>query len=245
MAKKDSERRASEAIATLKDHRFTQLASWGDGGSEVWECSRPGSSCYAFTICITRMGIAVVGDIDGLTFNVGSNYGMPFLAGNDVSYYIHSKLEASCKEKELYRERYLEWVGRCVIRHIADKHLTKLEAAGFEIPDWLTEDAGPSCEDFDRLKDFVYYVYQNLEVMHDLWDWFHDCYNTLESADGANELHEAYNLPDLDGVDFDWFDAPEFEKPSESLMMRLHLVNEAAKRIMEGKAEAAAVGAAA
>ena len=60
----------------------------------------------------------------------------------------------------------------------------------------------------------------------------------------ADELHEAYSLPDLEGVDFDWCDAPGFEKPRESLMMRLHLINEAATRIEEGKAEAASVGAA-
>ncbi|HBG06303.1 MAG: hypothetical protein A2075_12095 [Geobacteraceae bacterium GWC2_58_44] len=242
---KDSERWIKEAKENLKDHQFKQLASWGEGGSEVWECSRPGSSCYAFTICITRMGIAVVGDIDGLTFNVGSNYGMPFLAGNDVGYYIHSKLEASCKEKELNRERYFEWVAKCVIRYMADKYLDELRERKVAIPDWLTEDADPCHKDFERLKDFVYRVWYGLEAGDDLWDWFYACHNTLDAADGTAEIHEAYSLHDLDGVDFDWCDAPDFEKPRESLMVRLHMVNEAAKRIMEGQAEAMAVGAAA
>lgn len=232
---KDSERWANEAKDLLKGHQFKQLAAWGEGGSEVWECSRPGSSCYAFTICITRMGIAVVGDIDGLTFNVGSNYGMSFLAGNDVGYYIHSKLEAACKEKELYRGRYLEWVARCIIRYMDDNLLDKLESRGIDIPDWFNAD--PSCEDFERLQDFVYYIWQKLSTSDELWDWFYSCHNTLDSADGAAEIHEAYDLPDLEGVDFDWGDAPDFEKPRESLMMRLHLVNEAAKRIMAEKEE--------
>lgn len=235
---KSSERWIKEAKGNLKDHQFKQLASWGESGSEVWECSRPGSSCYAFTICITRMGIAVVGDIDGLTFNVGSNYGMPFLAGDDVRCYIHSKLEASCKEKELNRERYLEWVARCVIGYMADNHLDKLESKGIAIPDWFNTD--PSREDFERLQDFVYYVWQRVDVSDELWDWFYSCHNLLDSADGAAELHEAYDLPGLDGVDFDWADAPDFEKPRESLMVRLHMVNEAAKRIMEEKQKLAA-----
>ena len=237
---KDSERWIKEARENLKDHQFKQLASWGEGGREVWECSRPGSSCYAFTICITRMGIAVVGDVDGLTFNVGSNYGMPFLAGDDVGYYIHSKLEASCKEKELNRERYLEYVARCIIRHIANNYQTELEALHVGIPDWLTEDADPCHKDFERLQNFVYRVWHSMEVGHDLWDWFYSCHNLMDSADGAAEVHEAYDLPDLDGVDFDWCDAPDFEKPRESLMVRLHMVNVAAKRIMEEKQKLAA-----
>ncbi|HAM42112.1 MAG TPA: hypothetical protein DCS42_06930 [Nitrospiraceae bacterium] len=235
---KDSERWIKEAKENLKDHQFKQLASWGEGDSEVWECSRPGSSSYAFTICITRMGIAVVGDIDGLTFNVGSNYGMPFLAGNDVGYYIHSKLEASCKEKELNRERYLEWVARCVIRYIANNHIDGLEERKVAIPDWLTEHADPDHKDFERLRDFVYHVWHGFDCADELWDWFYSCHNLLDSADGAAEMHEAYALPDLDGVDFDWADAPDFEKPRESLMVRLHMVNEAAKRIMAQKESA-------
>lgn len=232
---KDSERWIKEARENLKDHQFKQLASWGEGGSEVWECSRPGSSCYAFTICITRMGIAVVGDIDGLTFNVGSSYGMPFLAGDDVSYYIHSKLEQACKEKELNRERYLEWVACRVLRHITANFLDDLKGDGIAIPDWLTEGTEEH-EDFKKVQDFVYYVWHNLSGGHDLWDWFYACHNTLDSADGSAEIHEAYDLPGLPGVDFDWCDAPDFEKPRESLMVRLHMVNEAAKRIVEQKA---------
>jgi hypothetical protein len=239
MSKEEKQRLIEEAQKTLEAHEFKQLATWGDGGSEVWECSRPGSSVYAFTICITRMGIAVVGDIDGLTFNVGSNYGMSFLAGNDVSYYIQSKLEASSRQKELYRERYLEWVATCVVNHIASNFLDDLKEVGIHIPDWLTEDT-EDYEDFQKLYDFVYFVWQNIEGGHDLWDWFYACYNTLESADGAMEIHEAYALPDLPGVDFAWFDAHALERSSENLMTRLYLVNEAAKRIMAQKEALAA-----
>lgn len=216
-----------EAKKTLEGHEFKQLASWGGGGSEVWECSRPGSSIYAFTICITRMGIAILGDIDGLTFHVGSNYGMAFLAGDDVSYYIHSKLEQRCKATELNKERYLEWVTS----RVAD-HIRRLDANGFA-PDWLSKE-DHDAEDFEKLKDYVYETYQKLDVCHPNWDWFHDCYNFLDTVDGISDENEAYSL-NLDEVYFDWLDAPDIVQPSESLMFRLHLINEAAKRIQEQK----------
>lgn len=228
-----------EAKKILEAHEFKQLASWGEGGSEVWECSRPGSSCYAFTICVTRMGIAVVGDIDGLTFNVGSSYGMPFLAGDDVSYYIHSKLENDCKKRELDQGRLLEWITTRVVNHIDDQHRDALANAGVDIPEWING-RDYSREDFERLKDFVYDVYQQkLDVMHDLWDWFHECHSLLERVEGVSDEHEAYDL-DLKEVDFAWHDAPNITRPSESLMSRLYLINEAAKRI-QAKKEALAI----
>ncbi|MFH1027697.1 MAG: hypothetical protein V1791_06820, partial [Pseudomonadota bacterium] len=224
------QRLIEEAQKTLDGHEFKQLASWGDGSSEVWECSRPGSSVYAFTICITRMGIAILGDIDGLTFNVGSNYGMPFLAGNDVSYYIHSKLESDCKKQELNQERLLEWITTQVANHIGNQYRAALGTAGIDLPEWIG-DHDYGLGDFEPLKDFVYDVYQKLELMHDLWDWFHACHDFLDSVEGVNDEQEVYAL-DLDEVDFAWYDAPSLTQPAESLMFRLYLVNEAAKRIM-------------
>ena len=97
-SKEQTQQWIESAKKILEHHEFKCLALWGDR-SEVWECSKPGSGVYAFTICITRMGIAVVGDIDGLTFNVGSNYGMSFLSGDDVSYYIHSNWNTPVRKK--------------------------------------------------------------------------------------------------------------------------------------------------
>lgn len=240
----EKQRLIEEVKKTLEKHEFKQLASWGEGVSEVWECSRPGSSIYAFTICVTRMGIAVVGDIDGLIFNVGSNYGMPFLAGNDVSYYIHSKLEPACKVTELHQDRFQEYVAGLIANYIRrEANLDHLQQIGLELPGWVLDHDEPA--NLQHVADFVNLSRERLDVMHPDYDWFHSCHNQIDDAFGATTAEEAYSL-DIEGIDFDWADAPDFMVPKETLMFRLYLVNEAAKRIMqlkEGEAEARAVGA--
>lgn len=64
---------------------------------EVWRCKAESTTAYAFDIMMTRFGIAVVGDIGDLTFSVGLGYGISFLAGDDVTYYLHTKLNESHK----------------------------------------------------------------------------------------------------------------------------------------------------
>lgn len=56
---------------------------------KAWRCKAPGTTCYASDILITRFGIVIAGDINGLTFSVGLSCGTEFLAGDDISYYIH------------------------------------------------------------------------------------------------------------------------------------------------------------
>lgn len=95
-----SHRNTQEFIARaeqiLTGFEYTCLAR--GVGVEVWDCRRPGTSVYAFTISVAPRGIAVVGDIGALTFGVGSAFGLPFLAGDDVAYYIHSKLSHEVRD---------------------------------------------------------------------------------------------------------------------------------------------------
>ncbi|MCE6982871.1 hypothetical protein EI534_37090, partial [Pseudomonas frederiksbergensis] len=94
---------------------------------------------YAFDILITRFGIAIVGDIDGLTFSVGLSYGIEFLAGNDIGYYIHSKLEGHCREREFdedaFRAALVTGVCNQVCEHIDEDQYG-------ELPEWMRNDGG-------------------------------------------------------------------------------------------------------
>ncbi|WP_226342927.1 MULTISPECIES: hypothetical protein [Pseudomonas] len=90
----EAERKA-RAAEKLKDHQYTCLVKQSD--VEVWRCKAERTTAYAFDIMMTRFGIAVVGDIGDLTFSVGLGYGMSFLAGDDVTYYLHTKLNESHK----------------------------------------------------------------------------------------------------------------------------------------------------
>ena len=91
--KAEEAKRRERAAACLKDHEYTVLADTDQ--LKAWRCKAPRTTCYAFDILITRFGIAIVGDINGLTFNVGLSYRVEFLAGDDIGYYIHSNpLEA-------------------------------------------------------------------------------------------------------------------------------------------------------
>ncbi len=238
MTKEEKQRLIEEVQKVMDKHEFKQLAAWGDGGSEVWECSRPGSSIYAFTICVTRMGIAVMGDVDGLVFSVGSNYGMSFLSGDDVSYYIHSKLEHRCKETELHQGRFQAYVAGEIAKYIrCESDLCHLEQVGVELPGWILDHDETVA--LDNVGAFVARAREILDVMDDQYDWFAECDNQIDDAISATTSEEAYSL-NIEGIDFDWADSPDFMVPKETLMFRLYLVNEAAKRIMAQKEALAA-----
>ena len=110
------------AAERLNDHTYTQKCS--DGFNEIWECTNDGSSIYGFSICITRFGISIVGDIGSLTLKVGSDYGMEFLAGDDVGYYIHSKLESEFRNRVDYVGAPKQ-LARIICLYIKDKEVRR------------------------------------------------------------------------------------------------------------------------
>ncbi len=95
------------AAECLKDHPYTVLADIDQ--LKAWRCKAPGTNCYTFDILITRFGTATLGDIDELTFSVGLSFGIEFLASDEIGYYIHSKLEQNCRERELDEDGYDFW----------------------------------------------------------------------------------------------------------------------------------------
>lgn len=249
--------RAQEILST---HVYTELANTPK--LVAWNCQRPNSSCYGFDILITRFGIAIVGDIDNLTFRVGLSYGLEFLAGSDLGYYIHSKLDLHCKEKELdsssvldfLRMNYLsplqELVADWFDFHDDEEDKSKrnelikaLSDHGIKTPEQLTwiddADAINKIESIDDLKEIFYAIWSELDEFNEFvsarkekFDLF-DIHDAIEQASSANCESEIYSiLSDAPEGDMELSDW-SFTKPAESLIQNLYIVNQAAKAILQ------------
>jgi len=248
----------NSALETLNTHVFTKLVSNQD--IVAWRCKRPNSSCYAFDILITHYGISVVGDIDNLTFRVGSSYGMEFLAGRDVEYYIHSKLDHHCKERDLNHDRvrefclmhWLEPIREAIVDNLdyeqQEAFKEALKKYGFKDESdfmWLDDEnqirnlssldlligiASCISNDFDELAAEI----EDEETGHtpiNLADLIAALRNI---SDSSTEEEFCHYLADSDTPEgymelSDW----TFTKPSEFLISRLYLVNQAAQKIMK------------
>jgi hypothetical protein len=219
------------------------LAQWGDIGSEVWECSQPGSSNYATTICVSRMGISMMGDARCLVFNVGSNYGIPFLAGKDVLYYIKSKLEYIFQEQEFDIEVLKHTVADRILSFLGDHIDLFIDAYGAEtlsIPTWILPyiDKGDGELKYDELKSWMDNVLYPLLTKHDAIDMASDidsCVDLMDNTEYMNNPYDAYRLLQ----DFDVFHIEGEDihcmRTKDSLIFKLFFINELAKKIMEIK----------
>ena len=210
----DKEKIISQVADDLKNHTYSGVEV--SENYEIWRCKNPKSFAYAFDIFISTLGIAVVGDIDSVTFRVGKNYGMEFLAGNDVDYYIHSKVESDCKTSEFDKDYFYSTVSNILCDHIKGK----LDC--YEWPDWIEDKDIP----YSKVKDF----YEGKNNKFDkIFFYF------IDSIDRAElNSYEAYNIfNEYYGIvgDNDY----SFEKTSDSLRYRLYMINYAAKQIMKIK----------
>lgn len=225
--------REREAARRMDGFAYTRLSS---GAAEVWRCKSPKDTFYAFDICITRFGIAAFGDFGALVFRVGASYGLPFLAGNDVSYYIHSKLEEDCKRTEFDSEHFHQRQCEAVVERIKGMN----EEAGLEEEDegYLTppERGEESWEDYvGTLRSYCGKQCEQLDHGTDEYEQWWGMWEFLdEGAESAESAHELfYDNEELLGIGDTW--EYEFDKPAESLMHQLYMVRHAAKAILKQK----------
>jgi hypothetical protein len=213
---------------------YIQIASGPD--CEVWQCKKPNTGMYGFHIAVTRTGIAVVGDIEGLLFNVGSSYGMEFLAGDDVNYYIHSKLEHQCRktvfDRDHFKQVMAEVVAERCVAHLETLPRMDDDEEG-DYPHWLSggKEHQKRREDINEVRQFLIEKMTN-EPTQPLWLELSDF---LGMIGGISELQEVYNLLTDDSFRkllkcYDW--DYDFTMTCPELLDRLYLVNHAAKQIM-------------
>jgi hypothetical protein len=228
------ERRAW-ATERLKNHQYRPLVDADD--VKVWRCERPGTSAYAFDIMLTRYGIAVVGDIANLTFSVGLGYGLDFLAGDDVGYYIHSKLDDKCKKRDFDETAFRSALINGICQRIADE--ADCDAYD-ELPAWVREEKerGPDGSRWAELRAFVQ-VEARKEDADEKWD---ELVDLLAEATDIGDQHQAGVLMNEHcetlGLGPDWWEI-RVTTPSESLMLELYMIRHAALAILAQKQPAA------
>jgi len=227
--------RRARAAENLSEHVYTQLVA--GNGVEVWRCKAPRSTFYAFDIMMTRFGIAIVGDTENMTFVVGNSYGMEFLAGKDIEYYIHSKLDAKCKEVEFDQDCWREQVVQGAIARIReisnDEEMEKW-------PAWVNDYDQQNAELYAQVLSFARAMY---EAEMDT-TWWSDLVDQLVEAEDIEFTEQAMLFAQEYGetMCLDDLEQSSIEKTRESVFGNLYMINHAAKAIMAIKALATDVG---
>lgn len=143
---KEAERNALTArvAADLAQHQYRQLVN--ENGVEVWRCNAPGSSCYAFDICVTRFGMSIMGVTRSLVFHVGASYGINFLRHKSDGY-LYEKLDGDCKREVIDFDAIRDTVCECVAGRIEDELIVD------GLPEWITDmpDKGATLEQAEQL----------------------------------------------------------------------------------------------
>jgi len=106
---------ATRCAGWIKDHTYTLLTK--GNGAEVWRCQQPGTHNLAFDISMSRYGMSMHGDTGGLMFDVGSSYGLSFLAGGDDEYQ-YSKLDPCSKQTEFDHPYLIEVVYDAIVERL-------------------------------------------------------------------------------------------------------------------------------
>lgn len=243
------------ALENMSGHQYTNLASTPH--LEAWRCARPGSSIYAFDILITRYGIAVMGDIDNLTFRVGSSYGLQFLARDKVDGYMIGKLSSESVEYEIDWQAVIKYCAFNWFSLFSERISNSWSAEqveelasdlrGLDLPTaWLdpTWPDSSGLHGFDSLADMASVVSQidaldlDSKVSKHSMDSDHvDLFSLTSTLESLQSLGDS----DVANLEFILCDAVygaseladwSFTKYSESLLVRLHMINHAAKAIV-------------
>jgi hypothetical protein len=233
-----AERKATEdrykarAAENMFDHRYTQIAT---GPVEAWRCKDPRSTFHAFDILITRFGISVVGDIENMSFVVGSYYGMEFLAKDDVQYYIHSKLDPKCKEFEFDQDRWRELVVKGACSRITE---ISSEDEAEKWPEWVNNTDLQSREIYAEVMAFVDSMRE-----HEVDLSWTNLYDMMQEAEDIEYTEAAMIFVQESGDDLHMaeVDSESVEKVRESVYGNLYMINHAAKAIMAMKALGTAI----
>ncbi len=243
MDKNDFQLRARK---DLRNHVYKQIA-FGDF-CEIWQCmDEKGSSYYGFDICISRFGISVHGDIDSLSFGVGTYYGMSFLAGKDIGYYIRSKLTNEFREQREVKSELIKEMIACNFFYILEEIVcdpSELESDEDEEDIGFKVKISENSEDLESMVVFANKVddgeVEGIEekTSKRICDLL-EAYNEFDDEYFDVSEEHAYRIMQ-ENTDIDLSDGLSITEPDESIMMRLYYVNHAAKQIMKIKTRTSA-----
>ncbi|CAM3178994.1 hypothetical protein BZK31_07380 [Pseudomonas floridensis] len=230
----ETERKA-RAAEKLKDHQYTCLVKQSD--VEVWRCKAEGTTAYAFDIMMTRFGIAVVGDIGDLTFSVGLGYGISFLAGNDVTYYLHTKLNESHKKQVFSTTLFRQVLVSSICRELQDNCSEEIWDA---LPAWAQDADLVRGEHWGEFRALTVTNRRDLENGDDRWMHWDDLFDLAENIGFTEEAHQFMrDNAEVLCLGEEWYEH-RITKTCDSLYAQLYVINHAAKAIMAQADQAAA-----
>lgn len=219
------------AAERMKDHQYTLLTK--SETAEVWRARKPGSSAYAFELAITPRGMAAYGDIGSLVWEVGSSYGLEFLANADDDEYVYGKLDHRVREEELDQEHLVEIVYDAILELLEDREPEVI---------WL----GRNAPLLERVAELAGWLQGNTALQAEagefaaLIDALRECQNLEDdSLPGARAwLSDHLELLEID-------DDSDFNlgRPSSSVMRDIYMVRHAAQQILAAAAKAPAEAA--
>lgn len=229
----DFQNRAAECLA---QHEYTCLVSQAD--LIAWRCKAPGTTAYAFDILMTRFGIAVVGDIDNLSFSVGLSYGLDFLAGDDVTYYIHGKLDENSKSRRFSEHEFHE----VLLRGVAGALARECDEELFEtLPEWLQDQDLANGSHWCEFRQLLLEKHTDPAIGDDdrwsTWVDLFDAANDIGTTEEA-QIFMRDNSKEL-GLGEEWYDH-RVDEPCPRLVQCLYMINHAAKAIKAQPQAAAA-----
>jgi len=226
----------ARAAENLARHEYTCLAQ--QENLVAWRCKAEQSTSYAFDILMTRFGIAVVGDIDNLTFSVGLGYGIEFLAGDDVTYYLHTKLSEVCKKRSFSEHLFRE----VLMRNIAQALHEECELEMFDsLPEWLQDPDKVDAAHWPEFRQLVLAKRRDMTHIDDRWLHWDDLLDTAHDVTFTDEamLFMRDNSEQLCLGD-EWYEN-RVDEPSQGLVQCLYMINHAAKAIVAQMASAVRV----
>ncbi|WP_281211765.1 hypothetical protein [Pseudomonas fulva] len=226
---------ATRVAEDMAQHQYTRLVN--ENGVEVWRCQRPGEPFYAFDICVTRLGMSIMGDIGSLAFHVGDSYGISFLRHQSDGY-LYEKLDESSRRQVIDFDSIRDTVCGCIVGRI------EREFDADQVPAWMVgiPDQGATLEQAEQLSEWLR---EQAEIDERLpFDELADVIDEIDTfAEGRDvEVVLAYDFLQTNESLIGGSDLWEttISRPCPKVMARLYYVRHAAKAIMALKEQASA-----
>jgi hypothetical protein len=213
-----NEQRLQSVAEIQKDFVYDKHAA---GDYTIYHCHRPDSGSYAFEIVLGKMGIYVGGDINSLSYRVAR--GLEFLAGDDVDYYQHSKLEYVYLDKKELDPALLKKYKADMLWEAFDEDYD-IEGLPEKQPDTL-EEIVKFYEDH-RFNLCTYQVATSeVRPCHRAWELYYD----LGRLENLQEIYQKI----YDSEYHRCGEMPCIDKAADSVMFCMYMVHHAAKKILE------------
>lgn len=206
---------AAMAANTMAKHQYRCLVDTPE--LEVWECKRPDMGLMeSFNLIIQTTAMAMIGDYNTVTFRVGTNYGLPFLAREIDNYYCEKLENIHEHEREYNVEKALGAIG-----WLAETWLEQVEIMPREGEAPLDAVARMAAEVKSMSEPHASDLYQ-----------FADFIKEARRFETDTEFYDA--LRNFGPVSFDG-DYPGITVYTGNFMHRLHMIQFAARAILEIK----------